>query len=46
MEQAFWGSGRERRRQLCPGQNLEVLNLVFGYGTATELRTLRERVWD
>ena len=49
MEQTFW-SLLERKLQECkafPGQNVEVINFgVSGYGTAQELLTLRQRVWD
>jgi GDSL-like Lipase/Acylhydrolase family len=49
MEQTFW-SLLERRLQECnafPGKNVEVINFgVSGYGTAQELLTLRQRVWD
>ena len=49
VEQAFWSIMEEK---LCtsdsvPGKQIEVLNFgVSGYGTASELLTLRERVWD
>ena len=46
---AFW-SVMERRLQDCPalrGRRVEVINFgVSGYGTAQELITLRERVWQ
>src|ERR1044071_5818088 len=46
---AFW-SVMERRLQDCPslgGRRVEVINFgVSGYGTAQELITLRERVWE
>ena len=49
MEQTFW-SLLERRLQGCnvfPGKNVEVINFgVSGYGTAQELLTLRQKVWD
>jgi hypothetical protein len=49
MEQTFW-SLLERKLQDCqafPGKNVEVINFgVSGYGTAQELLTLRQRVWD
>jgi hypothetical protein len=49
LEDAFWAE-TERRLQQCPnigGRKVEVLNFgVSGYGTAQELITLRERVWD
>jgi hypothetical protein len=49
MEQTFW-SLLERRLEECqafPGKHVEVLNFgVSGYGTAQELMTLRQKVWD
>jgi hypothetical protein len=49
MEQTFW-SLLERRLQDCnafPGKKVEVINFgVSGYGTAQELMTLRQKVWD
>ena len=49
MEQTFW-SLLERQLQECntlPGQKVEVINFgVSGYGTAQELMTLRQKVWD
>lgn len=49
MEQTFW-SLLERRLQDCnafPGKKIEVINFgVSGYGTAQELMTLRQKVWD
>ena len=49
IDQTFW-SQLERKLQECqafPGQNLEVINFgVSGYGTAQELLTLRQKVWD
>lgn len=46
---AFWAE-MERGLQHCPnmgGRKVEVLNFgVSGYGTAQELITLRQRVWD
>jgi len=49
MEQTFW-SLLERRLQECnlfPGKRVEVINFgVSGYGTAQELITLRQKVWD
>lgn len=49
VEDAFWAEmGRDL--QQCPqlgARRVEVLNFgVSGYGTAQELITLRERVWD
>jgi hypothetical protein len=49
QDRAFW-SVMERRLQDCPalaGRRVEVINFgVSGYGTAQELLTLREKVWD
>jgi hypothetical protein len=49
MEQTFW-SLLERKLQECnafPGRKVEVINFgVSGYGTAQELMTLRQKVWD
>jgi hypothetical protein len=49
QEKAFW-SVMEQRLQDCPtlaGRRVEVINFgVSGYGTAQELITLRERVWE
>ena len=49
MEQTFW-SLLERKLQECdafPGKKVEVINFgVSGYGTAQELMTLRQKVWD
>ncbi|MDT5159447.1 MAG: hypothetical protein QOH51_3804 [Acidobacteriota bacterium] len=49
QEKAFW-SVLERRLGECPalaGRPVEVINFgVSGYGTAQELLTLREKVWD
>src|SRR6266852_7744663 len=49
MEQTFW-SLLERKLQECnafPGKKIEVINFgVSGYGTAQELLTLQQRVWD
>ncbi len=49
LEQAFW-SIMEQRLQPCGrfnGKRIEVLNFgVSGYGTAQELITLREHVWN
>jgi hypothetical protein len=48
-EQTFWYA-LERDLRVCPalkGENVEVINFgVSGYGTAQELLTLREKVWD
>jgi hypothetical protein len=49
VEQAFWAIMEEKLRASgsVPGKQIEVLNFgVSGYGTAAELLTLRERVWD
>ncbi len=49
IDQAFWAV-MERKLKTCEalnGSQIEVLNFgVSGYGTAQELITLRERVWD
>jgi hypothetical protein len=48
-EQAFWSIMEEKLRQCgaFAGKRIEVLNFgVSGYGTAQQLITLRERVWD
>ncbi len=49
MEQTFWFL-LERRLQECnafPGRKVEVINFgVSGYGTAQELLTLRQKVWE
>ncbi len=49
MEQTFW-SLLERKLEEChayPGKHVEVMNFgVSGYGTAQELMTLRQKVWD
>jgi hypothetical protein len=49
MENTFWYV-MEQRLQNCPafaGKKIEVINFgVSGYGTAQELVTLRQRVWD
>lgn len=49
MEQTFW-SLLERKLEECnvfPGKRVEVINFgVSGYGTAQELMTLRQKVWD
>jgi hypothetical protein len=49
MEQTFW-SLLEHKLQECnafPGKTVEVINFgVSGYGTAQELMTLRQKVWD
>lgn len=48
LEKTFWAV-TERQFQECAGsqQKVEVINFgVSGYGTALELITLREKVWD
>ena len=49
MEQTFW-SLMERKLEAChafAGKQVEVMNFgVSGYGTAQELMTLRQKVWD
>jgi hypothetical protein len=49
MEQTFW-SLMERKLEECnafSGKHVEVMNFgVSGYGTAHELMTLRQKVWD
>jgi hypothetical protein len=50
LEDAFWEVMR-RKLESCPaltgGRKVEVINFgVSGYGTAQELITLREKVWD
>ena len=49
QEDTFWWL-MERKLKACPafaGKNVEVINFgVSGYGTAQELITLREKVWD
>ncbi|MDT7602472.1 MAG: hypothetical protein QOF61_469 [Acidobacteriota bacterium] len=49
LESAFWHV-LEGRLRACPalaGRDVEVINFgVSGYGTAQELITLREKVWD
>jgi len=49
VEQAFWTimEAKLRASDSVPGKQIEALNFgVSGYGTAAELLTLRERVWD
>ncbi|HLL14855.1 MAG TPA: SGNH/GDSL hydrolase family protein [Pyrinomonadaceae bacterium] len=50
LEDAFWVVMEERLqgcRAFNEGRRVEVINFgVSGYGTAQELLTLRERVWD
>jgi hypothetical protein len=49
VEHAFWAT-MEQKLQSCEsftGKQIEALNFgVSGYGTAQELITLREKVWD
>lgn len=49
MEDTFWAL-MEGKLRACPafaGKNVEVINFgVSGYGTAQELITLRQQVWD
>ncbi|HJR07842.1 MAG TPA: SGNH/GDSL hydrolase family protein [Pyrinomonadaceae bacterium] len=49
LEDAFWVV-LEQKLQTCPafaGRKIEVINFgVSGYGTAQELLTLRQKVWD
>jgi hypothetical protein len=49
LEQTFWAVMAEKIGQ-CPsyaGRRVEVINFgVSGYGTAQELITLRQKVWD
>jgi hypothetical protein len=50
LEDAFWEVMRQKLES-CPaltgGRKVEVINFgVSGYGTAQELITLREKVWD
>lgn len=49
QEDTFWWL-MERKLKDCPafqGKNIEVINFgVSGYGTAQELLTLRQKVWD
>jgi hypothetical protein len=49
QEDTFWWL-MERRLKACPafaGKDVEVINFgVSGYGTAQELITLRQKVWD
>ena len=49
MEKAFWAIIEARLRECgaLQGRDVEVINFgVSGYGTAQELLTLREKVWD
>src|SRR6266481_2466733 len=49
MEQTFWSllEGKLAECHAFPGKHVEVLNFgVSGYGTAQELMTLRQKVWD
>ncbi|HEY6188058.1 MAG TPA: SGNH/GDSL hydrolase family protein [Pyrinomonadaceae bacterium] len=50
MDKAFWAVMEEQLKGQCPrlaGRQVEVINFgVSGYGTAQELITLRQKVWD
>ena len=49
MEQTFWFLLQQKLDQCnaFPGKQVEVINFgVSGYGTAQELITLRQKVWD
>ncbi len=49
VEAAFWTVIQDQLRKApdLAGKNVEVLNFgVLGYGTAHELQTLRQRVWE
>lgn len=49
MEQTYWSLLEQKLRQCnaFPGKQVEVINFgVSGYGTAQELLTLRQKVWD
>ena len=49
MEQAYWSLLEQKLRQCnaFPGKQVEVINFgVSGYGTAQELITLQQKVWD
>lgn len=49
VEQAFWALMEQKLRscERFAGKQVEVINFgVSGYGTAQELLTLREKVWD
>jgi hypothetical protein len=49
IEKTFWAilEAKLRECKALPSQNVEVINFgVSGYGTAQELLTLRERVWN
>ena len=49
MEQAYWSLLEQKLRQCnaFPGKQVEVINFgVSGYGTAQELITLQQEVWD
>jgi len=49
VEQTFWSllEGKLRECNAYPAKQIEVINFgVSGYGTAQELLTLRQRVWD
>src|SRR5437660_1889096 len=49
MRKKFWATMEAKLRECKPlqGQNVEVINFgVSGYGTAQELLTLRQKVWN
>ena len=49
MEKTFWAimEAKLRECKVLQDQNVEVINFgVAGYGTAQELLTLRQKVWD
>lgn len=49
MEQTYWFQLQQKLQQCdaFPGKQVEVINFgVSGYGTAQELLTLRQKVWD
>jgi hypothetical protein len=49
MEQTFWWLLEQRLKEChaFPGKTVEVIDFgVSGYGTAQELMTLRQKVWD
>lgn len=49
MEQTYWFLLQQKLQQcnVFPGKQVEVINFgVSGYGTAQELLTLRQKVWD
>src|SRR5688500_16466616 len=47
VEEAFWAVMEDTLSTNAPDKQVDVLNFgVSGYGTAAELITLRERVWE